>query len=99
MKRMAMCRRGVTLVSAAVALLAGTAAINGADVTYERLLNPEPQNWLHHHRDFGAQRHSPLDAINRTSVKNLKLLFAVPLGGNSPNQSPEPTPQVDDGFM
>jgi alcohol dehydrogenase (cytochrome c) len=91
--------RGVTLVSAAVALLAGTAAINAADVTYERLLNPEPQNWLHHHRDFGSQRHTPLDAINRTNVKNLKLLFAVPLGGRSTNESLEATPLVDDGFM
>src|SRR5256885_2643131 len=98
MKRMSNCR-GVTLVSAAVALLAGTAAINAADVTYERLLNPEPQNWLHHHRDFSAQRHSPLDAINKTSVKNLKLLFAVPLGGRSTNESLEATPLVDDGFM
>ena len=99
MKVMPNTRRTVALVSAAAMLLAGTAAINAADVTYERLLNPEPQNWLHHHRDFGAQRHSPLEAINRTSVKNLKLLFAVPLGGKSTNESLEATPLVDDGFM
>jgi len=90
---------GVAWISAAGALLASTATINAADVTYERLLNPEPQNWLHHHRDFSAQRHSPLDSINKTSVKNLKLLFAVPLGGRSTNESLEATPLVDDGFM
>jgi alcohol dehydrogenase (cytochrome c) len=81
----------------AAALLTRTA--HAADVTYERLLNPEPQNWLTHHRDFGAQRHSPLNQINNSNIKNLKLLFAVPLGGKSTNESIEATPLVEDGFM
>jgi alcohol dehydrogenase (cytochrome c) len=83
----------------ACALLAGTA--QAADVTYERLLNPdkEPQNWLMHHRDLGAQRHSPLEVVNKGNAKNLKLLFAVPLGGKSANESIEATPLVEDGFM
>jgi alcohol dehydrogenase (cytochrome c) len=83
----------------ACALLAGTLAARAADVTYERLLNPEPQNWLTHHRDYGAQRHSPLAAIDTSNVKTLKLVFAVPLGGKSENESLEATPLVDDGFM
>jgi len=87
------------LVAFAAALLAGTA--EAADVTYERLLNPdkEPQNWLMHHRDLGSQRHSPLDMLNKANAKNLKLLFAVPLGGKSANESIEATPLVEDGFM
>src|SRR5206468_8382818 len=85
------------LATFACTLLAGTA--QAADVTYERLLNPEPQNWLTHHRDYGAQRHSPLDQINKANIKNLKLLFAVPLGGKSTGESLEATPLVDDGFM
>jgi alcohol dehydrogenase (cytochrome c) len=85
------------LTAFACALLAGTA--QAADVTFERLLNPEPQNWLTHHRDYGAQRHSPLDQINKSNIKNLKLLFAVPLGGKSTGESLEATPLVDDGFM
>ena len=40
------------------ALLSTTAAVLAADVTYERLLKPEPQNWLMHHNDFGSQRFS-----------------------------------------
>ena len=80
-------------------LLAGTAPVRAADVTYERLLNPEPQNWLTHHRDYSSQRHSPLEAINKTNVKSLKLLFAVSLGGKSAGESLEATPLVDDGFM
>jgi glucose dehydrogenase len=106
---MMICRRGRATVSAsaspastfaflACALLASTSA-RAADVTYERLLNPEPQNWLMHHRDFGAQRHSPLAAINTSNAKSLKLLFAVPLGGKSAGESLEATPLVDDGFM
>src|SRR5215469_14252600 len=83
----------------AMLALAGVSAARGAGVTYERLLNPEPQNWLMHHRDYGAQRHSPLEAINKSNVKGLKLLFAVPLGGKSAGESLEATPLVDDGFM
>src|SRR5438034_8934672 len=86
-----------TLAAFACTLLAGTA--QAADVTYERLLNPEPQNWLTHHRDYSAQRHSPLDQVNKSNIKNLKLLFAVPLGGKSTGESLEATPLVDDGFM
>ena len=36
--------------------VAGAAPARAADVTYERLLNPEPHNWLMNHRDYGAQR-------------------------------------------
>jgi hypothetical protein len=58
-------RRALAL-SAAV-LLAGTAA-RAADVTYERLMNPEPQNWLMNHHDFASQRFSSLSLINNGNV-------------------------------
>jgi alcohol dehydrogenase (cytochrome c) len=80
-------------------LMAGTAGTHAADVTYERLRNPEPQNWLMNHRDFGSHRFSPLDLINKSNVKNLKLAFAVPLGGKAGNEYVEATPLVDNGFM
>ena len=51
------------------------------------------------HRDFGAQRYSPLATINKSNVKNLKLRFAVALGGTSANEALEATPLVEDGFM
>ena len=89
----------IALPALACVLLAGTWAARAADVTYERLLNPEPQNWLMHHRDFSAQRHSPLAAINTSNVKTLRLAFAVSLGGKSAGESVEATPLVDDGFM
>jgi alcohol dehydrogenase (cytochrome c) len=87
------------LAAWACALLASTSAVKAADVSYERLLNPEPQNWLTVHRDYNAQRHSPLDAISKSNIKSLKLLFAVPLGGKSVGESIEATPLVDDGFV
>jgi len=83
----------------ALALISSASGLNAAEVTYERLLNPEPQNWLMNHHDFSSQRFSALSIINRANVKNLKLAFALPLGGKSGNEYIEATPLVDDGFM
>src|SRR5258708_4759986 len=83
-------RSATPLLAFACALIATTSA-RAADVTYERLANPdkEPQNWLMNHRDFGAQRDSPLDMINKQNVKNMRVLFAVALGGTSGNEALE----------
>ena len=70
-----------------------------AEVTPQRLANPEPQNWLMNHRTYDGQRFSPLTRINKDNVKGLKLAYAVALGGNSLNENLEATPLVDDGFM
>ncbi len=71
------------------ALLAGSvlapAAVYAADVTPERLANPEPQNWLMNHRTYDGQRFSPLDKINKGNVKGLRLAYAVALGGGAGN--------------
>ena len=71
-----------------------------ADVTPERLLNPdkEPQNWLMNHRTYDAQRYSPLDKINRGNVGSLRLAYAVAIGGTSANENLEATPLAEDGF-
>ncbi len=87
------------LVAIGCALLAGTSLAQAADMTFERLRNPEPQNWLMNHGDFGAQRYSKLDRINKSNIKNLKLAFAVALGGTSGNENLTATPLVEDGFM
>jgi alcohol dehydrogenase (cytochrome c) len=72
-----------------------------ADVTPERLLNPdkEPQNWLMNHRTYDGQRFSPLDKINKSNVKGLKLAYALPLGGVGGNEWNEATPLVENGFL
>ncbi len=89
--------KAILLTSAA--LIAAPAL--AAEVTSERLINAdkEPQNWLMNHRTYDGQRFSPLDQINKQTVKNLKLAYAVALGGSSANENLEATPLVEDGFM
>ena len=70
-------------------------------MTPERLVNAnnEPQNWLMNHRTYDGQRFSPLERINKTNVKGLKLAYAVPIGGGTGNEYNESTPLVEDGFL
>jgi alcohol dehydrogenase (cytochrome c) len=87
------------LATGCVALAVVAPSARAADVTYQRLVSPEPQNWLMNHHDFGAHRFSSLSAINTGNVKNLHLAFAVALGGTTGNENLTATPLVDDGFM
>src|SRR5690606_35625159 len=90
---------------AAASLLAGMAM--AADATPERLLNAtsadEAANWLMVHRTYDANRYSPLDEINASNVKGLKLAYAVSLGGLEPGAggpgTMEGTPLAKDGFL
>jgi alcohol dehydrogenase (cytochrome c) len=72
-----------------------------AEVTADRLVNPdkEPGNWLMNHRTYDAQRYSPLEQINKANVNNLKLAYAVAIGGSSTNENLEATPLAEDGFL
>ena len=99
-------KRPKTLISTLAALLTSTVlAMAGsalaAEVTPERLLNPdkEPQNWLMNHRTYDGQRFSPLAGVNKANVKGLKLVYAVPLGGSSGNEYNEATALAEDGFL
>jgi alcohol dehydrogenase (cytochrome c) len=92
--------------SICAALLAGTvlsaaAPALAAEVTPDRLVNAnlEPQNWLMNHRTYDGRRFSPLARINRGNVKNLKLAYAVPLGGAFGNGWLEATPLAENGFL
>jgi alcohol dehydrogenase (cytochrome c) len=80
------------------AMLAAAPAL-AAEVTPQRLANPEPQNWLMNHRTYDGQRFSPLTRINKDNVKDLKLAYALAIGGTSLNENLESTPLVEDGFM
>jgi alcohol dehydrogenase (cytochrome c) len=89
-----------------IALLAGSMLApaipaTAADVTPDRLVNAdkEPGNWLMNHRTYDAQRYSPLDKINTGNVKNLKLAYAVAIGGTAANENLEATPLAEDGFL
>src|SRR5204863_6345416 len=97
--------RSKNVRSMMIALAATTALVAlpalAADVTPDRLVNAdrEPQNWLMNHRTYNGQRFSPLARINKGNVKNLKLAYAVPLGGGSGNEYLHATPLAEDGFL
>src|SRR5438477_2088331 len=87
------------LLTSTVLAMAWPAA--AADVTTERLVNAdkEPHNWLMNHRTYDGQRHSPLARVNKDNVKNLKLAYAVSLGGGAGNEFTQATALAEDGFL
>jgi len=74
-------------------------------VNGDRLINAqnEPQNWLMMNGDYGSTRYSRLSQINRENVRNLRMVWALALGGmqdvglNGPES--EVNPLIDNGFM
>ncbi len=95
------CNNSIGIALLASGVLATASSALAADVTAERLLNPdqEPQNWLMNHRTYDGQRFSPLARINKGNVKGLRLAYAVPLGGLGGNEWNEATPLVENGFL
>ena len=61
-------------------------------VTDERLVNPEPENWLMYRGTYDSHGYSPLTEINSRNVKRLKPLwtFSTGLREESVNLAPEP---------
>ena len=98
----------ITAVAAVLAVVSGAAVLHAQytmTVNKERLVNAqnEPQNWLMMNGDYGATRYSKLSQINRENVKNLRMVWALALGGmqdagqNGPEN--EVNPLIDNGFM
>jgi alcohol dehydrogenase (cytochrome c) len=95
------------LQTIALAMLASAsvAAQYKMTVSTDRLINAqnEPHNWLLMNGDYGAARYSRLSQINRDNVKNLRMVWALALGGmqdvgqNGPEN--EVNPLVDNGMM
>jgi alcohol dehydrogenase (cytochrome c) len=91
-----------------VSLLAASALspLRAADMTFERALNAqkEPHNWLLHHGNYQGHRYSQLTDVNTETVKNLRPVFNVALGGYESGGryktgNLEATPLVEDGVM
>jgi alcohol dehydrogenase (cytochrome c) len=93
---------GVMAATLATTTLSGQYSMT---VNKDRLINAqmEPQNWLMMNGDYASTRYSKLTQINRENVKNLRLVWAMALGGmqdvgqNGPEV--EMHPLVDNGFM
>jgi alcohol dehydrogenase (cytochrome c) len=67
-------------------------------VTEEMLRNPPAGDWLHWRRTYNGWGYSPLNQINRDTVKNLKVSWAWSLNSSSQAVN-EITPLVHDGVM
>ena len=65
-------------------------------VSQERLLNPEPENWLMFRRTYDGWGYSPLDQINAGNVQQLTPVWAFSTGITEGHQAP---PVVNDGVM
>src|SRR3974390_1650519 len=104
-KLSALCRATLAGASVVALVASATAADYKPAVNKERLLNAqnEPQNWLMMNGDYSSSRYSKLTQINRDNVKNLRLVWALALGGmqdvghNGPEN--EVNPLIDNGFM
>ena len=101
--------RFACLALASVSVAALGASAPAADykptVNKQRLLNAqnEPQNWLMMNGDYASMRYSKLTQINRDNVKDLRMVWALALGGmqdlgqNGPEN--EVNPLIDNGYM
>jgi alcohol dehydrogenase (cytochrome c) len=65
-------------------------------VSYDRILKPEPHNWLTYSGNYSGHRYSGLDQINDRNVANLKPLWSYQVNSL---QKFETTPLVVDGVM
>ena len=93
---------GISVAAVTAATLVGQYSMT---VNRDRLVNAqnEPQNWLMMNGDYGSTRYSKLTQINRDNVKDLRMVWALALGGmqdvgqNGPEN--EVNPLIDNGFM
>ena len=97
-----------TVLACAIVVAASAITLGGQyslTVSKDRLINAqnEPQNWLLMNGDYGSQRYSKLTQVNRDNVRNLRMVWALALGGmqdvgqNGPEN--EVNPLIDNGFM
>jgi alcohol dehydrogenase (cytochrome c) len=99
------CSAALAGISAAALAAATVSGQYSMTVNRDRLINAgnEPHNWLMMNGDYASTRYSKLTQINRDNVKNLRLTWAMALGGmqdvgqNGPES--EVNPLVDNGFL
>src|SRR5262249_8971566 len=65
-------------------------------VTDQRLIKPEPENWLLIRGNYQGWNYSPLDKINTSNVKKLIPVWSMATGVTSGHQAP---PIVNNGMM
>src|SRR5262249_6351236 len=84
------------LVALEPAMLTAQSPMSYSAVTEQRLLNPEPQNWLMYRGNFSGWGYSPLDQITPANVKKLVPVWSFSTGVNEGHAAP---PLVNNGIM
>ena len=84
------------LVVVEPAMLAAQSSVSYSPVTEQRLLNPEPHNWLMYRGTFNGWGYSPLEQITPANVKKLVPAWTFSTGVNEGHQAP---PIVNNGVM
>jgi PQQ-dependent dehydrogenase (methanol/ethanol family) len=73
----------------------GSVLENEGGPSFQRITHPKPEDWPTYHGHISGNRHSTLDEINPTNVRNLQLKWVFPID----HQVLEVTPVVVDGVM
>src|SRR5206468_3893806 len=76
------------LVVVEPAMLAAQSSVSYSPVTEQRLLNPEPHNWLMYRGTFNGWGYSPLEQITPANVKKLVPAWTFSTGVNEGHQAP-----------
>src|SRR5438093_5987344 len=95
MKRLTLLIASVMLLGPALYSTAQQSAQRFVPVTDDILQNPDPADWLMWRRTLNSWGYSPLDQINRTNVRNLKMVWTRGMGPGVQ----EATPLVYRGVM
>src|SRR3954453_19370259 len=97
---------GQAIENSTLSKIVGSAPPVTDSLTYERILNArsEPQNWLTYYGAYDGQRYSPLDQINKDTIKQLTPAWvfqcgSVGLRSGKSTYSFEASPLVVDGVM
>ena len=86
----------IFVLGAIPAVASGHAAQSYSPVTDQRLVDPEPENWLMYRRTYDGWGYSPLDQIDADNVAGLHPVWAFSTGMTEGHQAP---PIVNDGVM
>lgn len=92
------CRDVVAFLSSLTGVTAGGKAAqmeSTGGLTFDQIVQPKPGDWPTYHGQLTGNRHSSLDQINTSNIRNLALKWVFPV-----NQfALEATPVVVDGVM
>src|SRR5438093_5487515 len=80
MKRITLIVASLMLLVTATYSIAQQSAARFVPVTDAMLENPDPADWLMWRRTLNSWGYSPLDQINRTNIRNLRMVWTRGMG-------------------